>query len=739
MKRALVIVESPAKARTIEKFLGRGYRVTASLGHVRDLPKSELGVDVEGGFTPHYITIRGKGEVVRQLRSDARKAERVFLATDPDREGEAISWHLAHLLSIPPGESCRVAFNEITRDAVRRAFQSPRPIDQRLVDAQQARRVLDRLVGYKLSPLLWRKVRRGLSAGRVQSVAVRLVCDREEEIDAFQAREYWTIDVLLRAEAEGRPFRARYRGTAEGRVEPASEAEALSVAEELEGATFSVAQVRRRERRRQPPPPFITSTLQQEAARKLGFSVTRTMRVAQELYEGVEVRGEGSLGLVTYIRTDSTRVSDQALEEARRYVTARFGADFAEPRRRGRKAATHAQEAHEAIRPTYVARTPEDLRPSLSRDQYLLYRLIWERFLASQMAACVLDTVTAEIEAGRHRLRATGSTVKFPGFTVLYEEGRDEDEAAGPGNGGARADGEAGGGDGRAERGAAGGRPAEDEGEGEEGEPLPPLAPGQELTLVGINPEQHFTQPPPRYSEAMLVRELEQRGIGRPSTYAPIISTIQERGYVVKEEGRFRPTELGKAVNALLRQHFPDVVDVEFTAAMEDRLDAVEEGREDWRAVVGGFYDGFARTLERVEAEVERVRVPDEAADRDCPSCGRPMVIKVGRYGRFLSCSGFPECRQTLPFQQRVEARCPRCGAQLAAKRSRRGRVFYGCTAYPVCDFTVWSRPAGNCPRCGHVLVEKGGRRERRLVCAAEECGYRAEVGEAAPALSPRR
>ncbi len=736
MKRALVIVESPAKARTIEKFLGRGYRVAASLGHVRDLPKSELGVDVEAGFTPHYITIRGKGEVVRRLRSDARKAERVLLATDPDREGEAISWHLAHLLEIPADQSCRVAFNEITRDAVRRAFQNPRPIDLRLVDAQQARRVLDRLVGYKLSPLLWRKVRRGLSAGRVQSVAVRLVCDREEEIEAFRSREYWTIDALLRAEPEGRPFRARYWGTAAGKAEPADEAQARAVAEELRNARFTVGEIRRRERRRQPPPPFITSTLQQEAARKLGFSVTRTMRVAQELYEGVEVRGEGSLGLVTYIRTDSTRVSDQALEEAQRFITARFGADFAEPRRRGRKATAHAQEAHEAIRPTYVARTPEDLRPSLSRDQHLLYRLIWERFVASQMASCVLDVVTAEIEAGRHRLRATGSTVRFPGFTVLYEEGRDEDEAAGGGGGRARR-GEEEGGEGAEGDGAAGERPSEDEREGEAGEPLPPLVTGQELILAEVKPEQHFTQPPPRFSEAMLVRELERRGIGRPSTYAPIISTIQERGYVVKEDGRFRPTELGKAVNALLRQHFPDVVDVEFTAALEDKLDAVEEGREDWRAVVGGFYEGFARTLERVEAEVGRVQVPDEAADRECPACGRPMVIKVGRYGRFLSCSGFPECRQTLPFQQKVAARCPRCGAQLAAKRSRRGRIFYGCTAYPACDFTTWSRPAGNCPRCGNVLVEKGGRRARHLVCAAEGCGYRAEVGEAAPALSP--
>lgn len=711
MKRALVIVESPAKARTIEKFLGRGYRVAASMGHVRDLPKSQLGVDVEAGFTPHYITIRGKGDVVRQLREESRKAERVFLATDPDREGEAISWHLAHLLDIPPEEPCRVSFNEITREAVRRAFASPRAIDRRLVDAQQARRVLDRLVGYKLSPLLWRKVRRGLSAGRVQSVALRLVCDREEEIEAFRPEEYWTIDALLQTEPEARPFRARYWGTEEGKAELHSETEALAVAAELEEAQFLVVQVQRRERRRQPPPPFTTSTLQQEAARKLGFSVTRTMRVAQELYEGVELKGEGSLGLVTYIRTDSTRVSDQALEEARRYIVRRFGADFAEPRQRAGRAAAHAQEAHEAIRPTYVDRTPEELKDSLTRDQYLLYKLIWDRFVASQMAACVLDTVTAEIAAGRHRLRATGSTVRFPGFTVLYEEGRDEDEK--------------------------GGRHRQDGEREEREEALPPLYDGQALVLAAVRPEQHFTQPPPRYSEAMLVRELEQKGIGRPSTYAPIIATIQERGYAVKDDGRFRPTELGKAVNALLKEHFPDIVSVEFTATMEGRLDAIEEGEVGWQEVVGGFYAGFARTLDKVEAEVGRVRVPEEVADRACPACGRPMVVKVGRYGRFLSCSGFPECRQTLPFQQRVGARCPRCGSQLAEKRSRRGRRFYGCTSYPACDFTVWSRPAGNCPRCGHVLVERGGRGRRYLVCAQEECGYRAEAGEPTPVLSP--
>ncbi len=699
MKPNLVIVESPAKAKTIEKFLGPGYRVAASMGHVRDLPKSELGVDIEHGFAPRYITIRGRGSVVQKLKAEAQKAEHVFLATDPDREGEAISWHLCQLLNLSPDEPVRVTFNEITRDAVRHAFASPRPIDPHLVDAQQARRVLDRLVGYKLSPLLWRKVRRGLSAGRVQSVAVRLICDREEEIARFQPREYWTLTARLSpVGAEEAVFPARYHGQQGRKVSLENEAQARAVMAAVAGQPFRVAGIQRKERRRNPAPPFTTSTLQQEAARKLGFGVSRTMRVAQELYEGMTIKGEGAVGLVTYIRTDSTRVSAQALEEAAQYIRSRYGGDFAHARATAGRAAAHAQEAHEAIRPTSVWREPDAIRDSLTQDQYRLYRLIWERFLASQMASAVLDTVTAEIVAGEHLFRASGSSVRFPGFMVLYIEGRDEGEEG-------------------------------EEGEAEEGS-LPPLAEGQELRLVALEPQQHFTQPPPRYTEAMLVRALEEKGIGRPSTYAPIIATIQERGYVEKENRRFKPTELGKVVTALLKEHFPEIVSVEFTAEMEKRLDEIEEGRSRWQRVVGDFWESFSATLTRAEASIGRVRVPQEETDEVCEACGRKMVVKVGRFGRFLSCSGYPECRQTRPLAEKVEAVCPRCGSALAERRSRKGRRFYGCTAYPACDYVSWSRPVGNCPHCGGVLVEKRGARR----CTTEGCGFAEALAEQLPA-----
>lgn len=694
MARNLVIVESPAKAKTIEKFLGRSYRVAASMGHVRDLPRSELGVDVDHGFLPRYITIRGKGEVVQKLREEARKADRVFLATDPDREGEAISWHLSQLLDLPKDQPVRVTFNEITRDAVRRAFESPRAIDATLVDAQQARRVLDRLVGYKLSPFLWRKVRRGLSAGRVQSVAVRLICDREQEIAAFRPQEYWTLGARLRAEGSEAVFEARYHGTGGRKATLETEAQVRAVMAEVEGAPFRVEAVQRRERRRNPAPPFTTSSLQQEAARKLGFSVSRTMRVAQELYEGVALKGEGAVGLVTYIRTDSTRVSAEAVEEAEGYIRARFGGDFVGTRPAGGKAGAHAQDAHEAIRPTSVLREPDAVKESLSRDQLRLYRLIWERFLASRMSPALLDTVTVSIEAGRHRFRATGSTVRFPGFMVLYIEGRD------------------------------------DEGEEEAAGTLPDLAEGQALGLVALEPQQHFTQPPPRYTEAMLVRALEEQGIGRPSTYAPIIATIQERGYVEKEDKRFRPTELGKVVTALLKEHFPEVVNVEFTAEMEKRLDEIESGRSPWQGVVGDFYGTFSATLKKAEETTGRVAVPAEETDEVCEVCGRPMVIKVGRFGRFLSCSGYPECRSSRPLAEKVEAVCPRCGGNLLERRSRKGRRFYGCARYPECDFVSWSRPVGNCPRCGGVLVERGGRGGAVRRCTQEGCGYVEEAAE---------
>ena len=695
MPKTLIIVESPAKAKTIKKFVGRDYAVEASMGHVRDLPKSQLGVDIDDHFTPRYITIRGKGKLIERLRQQARQAERVLLATDPDREGEAISWHLCQLLDIDQDSPCRIVFHEITREAVRRALKEPRPIDENLVDAQQARRVLDRLVGYKLSPLLWRKVRRGLSAGRVQSVAVRLVVDREEEIEAFTPEEYWTLTAELERERDGARFAARYHGDAEGRKDLPDRQAVDRLLADLEGREFRVLGVERKERRRSPAPPFTTSTLQQEASRKLGFSVRRTMRVAQELYEGIELKGEGAVGLVTYIRTDSTRIADQALDEAAAYIARRFGDEYSVPRKQAGRRQAQAQDAHEAIRPTSVWREPDAIKDDLTRDQYRLYRLIWERFVASQMAPAVLDTVTVEIGAGPHRFRATGSTVKFPGFMQLYVEGRDEGEPEGD----------------------------------EPGEAiLPDLAEGEVLAVRELHPEQHFTQPPPRYTEAMLVRALEEKGIGRPSTYAPIIETIQERGYVVKEDRRFRPTELGRLVTDLLKQYFPDIVDVEFTARMEADLDRIEEGERHWEDVLRDFYGPFSETLARAERQIQRVSLPVEETDEICEKCGRRMVIKHGRYGRFLACPGFPECRNTRPLLEKTGARCPRCGGEIVQRRSRRGRTFYGCSNYPECDFTTWDRPtAETCPECGTFLVEKRSRQGVRLVCANPACTYQRE------------
>jgi DNA topoisomerase-1 len=699
--KSLVIVESPAKARTIERFLGRGYEVAASMGHVRDLPKSQLGVDIEHGFTPRYITIRGRGEIIGGLRQKAKKASRVLLATDPDREGEAISWHLCHALGLDEAAPRRIAFHEITKEAVTHALRDPRPIDQRLVDAQQARRVLDRLVGYQLSPLLWRKVRGGLSAGRVQSVAVRLICDRETEIAAFVPEEYWTI--TARCDQGGQPFTARYFGDlpAGGDGERA-ERRALHSREEVDAVLagigrgpLSVLRVTRRERRRNPAPPFTTATLQQEAARKLGFTVRRTMRLAQELYEGLAVGGE-HVGLITYMRTDSVRVAASAVAEAERYVQERWGADHAAPRQ-GR-AAEGAQDAHEAVRPTSVLRTPESLQPFLSRDQLRLYRLVWERFVASQMAPAVFEVVTADIAApGGHLLRASGSVVRFRGFTVLYVEGKDP-------------------------------QPAQAEEAEEDAErALPPLRAGDRPQLLGCDPAQHFTEPPPRYTEAMLVRALEEKGIGRPSTYAAIIETIAARGYVEKEQRRFRPTPLGVVVTDLLREHFPSVVDVEFTAGMERELDAIETGDLPWRQVVEGFYGPFAERLAAAEEAIGRVELPEETTDEVCPTCGRPMVVKRGRFGPFLACSGYPECRTTRPLAARTGVRCPRCGqGELLERRSRRGRTFYGCERYPDCEYVLWERPVGTCPECGQPLVEKRGRRQEEGVrrCVNPDCGH---------------
>jgi DNA topoisomerase-1 len=695
LAHTLVIVESPAKAKTIGKFLGRNYTIKSSMGHIRDLPKSQFGVDVEHGFEPHYITIRGKGAIVKELRAAAQKSQRVLLATDPDREGEAIAWHLQHLLELPPGP-VRIEFNEITRNAVQEAIKKPREIDQNRVDAQQARRVLDRVVGYRLSPLLWRKVRKGLSAGRVQSVAVRLIVDREREIEAFQPEEYWSLTAWLLAGGDGEAFPAKlfkYLGE-----DPAikNEGEMQAILAALEGVTYVVTEVKQRERRKNPAPPFTTSTLQQEASRKLNFTARRTMQVAQQLYEGIDLGGsEGPVGLITYIRTDSTRIASVAQLEARDFLMERFGPEYVPEDLRQFKGRKDIQDAHEAIRPTSVWREPEALKNVLTRDQFRLYNLIWERFVASQMQAAVMDTMTVKISAGPCLFRATGSVVKFPGYLRVYQEGSD--------------------------------------GEGKEQEQrLPALATGEVLKLQSLEPKQHFTQPPPRYTEATLVKTLEELGIGRPSTYAPTIETILERGYVVREQKQFIPTELGRVVVDLLKEHFPDIIDVEFTAQMEQQLDEIEAGKLSWRQVVAEFYEPFSRVLERAEREIDTIELPEEVSEEKCELCGRNLVIKTGRFGKFLACPGFPECRFTKPLLETIGVNCPRCGGEIVARRTKRGRKFYGCQNYPECNYVSWDKPTNrNCPRCGTRLVEKASRQGVRLLCPSKECGYEEKIQQA--------
>lgn len=712
MAKSLVIVESPAKAKTIEKFLGKRFAVKASMGHVRDLPKSQFGVDVEHGFQPKYITIRGKGDILKELRDSAKKAGRVYLATDPDREGEAIAWHLAQVLGLPDDEPIRITFNEITKDAIQKAIKHPRQVDQTLVDAQQARRVLDRVVGYKLSPLLWRKVRRGLSAGRVQSVAVRLIVDREDEVQAFVPEEYWSVTANLQVGKDGQTFEARYYGRGGQKQDLRNREEVQALLDRLEGAVYRVDSVKKRERRRNPTLPFTTSSLQQEAARKLGFSARRTMSIAQQLYEGLELGPEGHVGLVTYIRTDSTRVSDQAREEAASFIKETFGSDYASTEGpREEKAAKHAQGAHECIRPTAVTRQPDQVRQWLSNDQMKLYKLIWERFVASQMAPAVLDTVTVEIAAqvrsggpardglaqAAEMFRASGSTIKFAGFMAVYIEGQDEADT--------------------------------DKDESF----LPEVGEGDTLGLVQLDPRQHFTQPPPRYTEAMLVRTLEEKGIGRPSTYAPIIETILARGYVSREEKRFVPTELGRIVVDLLKEYFPQVIDVEFTASMENQLDEVEEGKVPWNKVIGEFYGPFSETLTAAEEAIGPMEIPEEVSDVPCDKCGRMMVVKYGRYGKFLACPGFPECRNTKPYLESTGVRCPKCGGDIVERKSKKGRKFYGCANYPTCDFVVWQRPVPRyCPECGHFLVQKKSKElGPHLACANESCTYTEALEEA--------
>ncbi len=663
------------------------------MGHVRDLPKSQFGVDVDNDFQPRYITIRGKGSLVKELRDAAKKTDRVYLATDPDREGEAIAWHLGEALGIRPEEARRIEFHEITKDAVTDAIRHARPINTHLVDAQQARRVLDRVVGYQLSPLLWRKVRPGLSAGRVQSAALKLIVDREREIDAFKPEEYYT----LRLTTEGSPpFVAEYAGPLgeKGRV---SQHEADEVVKMVEAAGQArVVSVKTRERRRFPANPFTTSTLQQEASRRLGFSVKRTMSLAQQLYEGLEVKGEGTVGLVTYIRTDSTRVAEVAVEEARTYIETTFGAPYwkgSGPAKRQEKEKPGVQGAHEAIRPTAVMRHPDLLKGSLHRDQLRLYRLIWERFVASQMAPMVYDATTIEVEAGSQTFRAHGAVVKFPGFTTLYQETREEGE--------------------------------EEEGRG----PLPLLVENQSLPVSAVEPSQHFTEPPPRFSEASLVKTLEELGVGRPSTYAPIIDTLLQRDYVRRDQKRLMPTELGGVVVDLLQNYFPEIVDISFTAAIEDQLDRVEDAETEWRRVLSDFYGPFREELARADEDIEKVELASEVTDEVCQVCGKPMVVKYGRFGKFLACSGYPECTNTQPLVEKTGGVCPKCGADLVVRRSKRGRTFYGCRAYPDCDFVTWWRPTEkSCPRCGASMAFRRKGRQDTLVCLKEGCGFEEEA-----------
>ncbi|HIE13311.1 MAG TPA: type I DNA topoisomerase [Desulfotomaculum sp.] len=693
--KTLVIVESPAKARTLSKFLGKRYVVKPSMGHVRDLPKSEIGVDVASGFTPKYITIRGKGEAIRELKSALSKSDTVLLASDPDREGEAIAWHLTNLLNIPAEAPCRVEFNEITKAAVTAALQKPRPIDFNQVNAQQARRVLDRLVGYNLSPLLWRKVKRGLSAGRVQSVAVRLICDREKEIESFVQEEYWTLTANLSKANLQVPFEARLTKQRNEKISLRSEEEVAAVVGALQEKPFIVSRVTRQEKLKKPPLPFTTSTLQQEAHRRLGFTTQRTMLLAQQLYEGVDLGRDGPAGLITYIRTDSVRISDTARKEAAEYIAATFGKEYggadgqagnqgAERRRCGR-----VQDAHEAIRPTSVFRSPETVKRYLSEDQAKLYSLIWDRFVASQMAPAVLDVTRVDISAGDYLFRATGMVVRFPGFLRLTGEKVEEEDST--------------------------------------PDALPVLVEGEHLSLVRLVPKQHWTQPPPRYSEASLVRALEENGIGRPSTYAPTVETIIKRGYVIRKQKFLHPTELGKTVVELLRTYFPGIIDVEFTAEMEDKLDAVEEGSADWVKLLKEFYEPFKAELSKAEQELGKIKVREEVSDEICEKCGRQMVVRTGRFGKFLACPGFPECRNTraLPVTG-TGVPCPECGAELVLRRSKKGRSFYGCSRYPECTFTTWHEPVkGRCPDCNGLMVRKKMRNQEAVVCLNKKCGFK--------------
>lgn len=677
MAQSLVIVESPAKAKTIGKFLGKNYKVHASMGHVRDLPKSQTGVDTENNYEPKYITIRGKGEILNTLRKEAKKSKKIYLATDPDREGEAISWHLAHALGLNEDDKIRIEFNEITKSAVKLAIKNPRKINNNLVYAQQARRIVDRLVGYQISPILWRKIKWGLSAGRVQSVAVKLICDREKEIKDFIPKEYWSLTAKLKSKKGS--FEAKFHGKGKSKLTLENEEEVNKVLEDIKDLDFIVKEVKKSERKRSPLPPFITSTLQQEAYKKINFSTKKTMSIAQQLYEGIDVKGEGTIGLITYMRTDSTRVSNEAIETVKGFIEESYGKEFLSPSTRVYKGKGNAQDAHEAVRPTSAERTPSKIKESLTNDQYKLYNLIWSRFVASQMSDAIFDAVSIDTAVGEYLFKTTGSTVKFPGFLNIYKLDEDSDAKK-----------------------------------------LPEILKDEVLKKKDLIKKQHFTQPPARYTEASLVKSLEENGIGRPSTYAPIISTITGRGYVVKEKKTLMPTELGDIVTELLIEYFNNIVNVEFTANMESKLDEVESGNEQWRDVVDEFYSPLKELIKIAEEKIAKISIdePVEVTDIPCDKCGENMIIKSGRYGKFLACPNYPECKNTKPILEELGIPCPKCGSPIVIRKSKKGRMFYGCSSYPDCDFVSWNKPTKEkCPNCGEMLYEKSTKKITKLLC----------------------
>ena len=682
MAKYLVIVESPAKVKTIKKFLGTNYEVMASNGHVRDLPKSRLGIDVEGDFEPKYITIRGKGDILAGLRKEVKKADKIYLATDPDREGEAISWHLYEALKLAEKKVYRITFNEITKTAVKESLKNAKEIDMNLVDAQQARRCLDRMVGYRISPLLWAKVKRGLSAGRVQSVALRIICDREEEIEAFVPEEYWTLEASLKAAGEKKSMVAKYHGSNHKKVTIQDKEEVETIKAEVKKAKMIVEEVKKGERVKKAPLPFTTSTLQQEASKVLNFSTQKTMRLAQQLYEGVDIKGNGTVGIITYLRTDSTRVSEEAVAQAKEFITAQYGENYAAKTEDGKDSKKKIQDAHEAIRPTDISRTPQAIKDSLSRDQFRLYQLIWKRFVASRMTEAVYETISVKIGAGEHRFTMSAGKIKFEGFRSVYIQ--------------------------------------EDEEKEESNVLLKNLEKGDELTLEDLEAKQHFTQPAPRYTEASLVRALEELGIGRPSTYAPTITTILARRYIIKENKNLYVTELGEVVNQMMKEAFPTIVDVNFTANMETLLDGVEEGNVKWKTIIANFYPDLDQAVVNAEKELEEVKVKEEFSGENCELCGRPMYIKYGPHGRFQACSGFPDCRNTKPYFEKIGIECPKCGKDIVLKKTKKGRKYFGCINNPECDYMVWQKPSREkCDKCGNLLLEKGN----KLVCPNEECG----------------